>query len=211
MGDFFAAAVGYPTAIYTTLLAVVLVYWLLAIVGIVDFESGGLDLDLDTHADGDIDDIGVIASYAVALGLNGVPFSVVVSLLVLIGWMLSCLAGMWLLPLVPTLVLKILAGTAVLLGSLAVAIPITARIIRPMRGLFVTHTAVSNAALVGQICRVLTRSVDERFGRAQIERRGASLNIRVWARTPNALTKGSAARIVEYDEAGARYLIEPEA
>lgn len=211
MGDFFAAVVGYPTAIYTALLAVVLVYWLLAIVGIVDFESGGVDLDLDTHADGDINDIGVLASYAVALGLNGVPFSVVASLLVLISWVVSCLAGMWLLPIVPTLVLQLLAGTAVLIASFVIAIPLTARVVRPMRGLFVTHNAVSNAALVGQTCRVLTQTVDERFGRAEIERRGSSLNIRVWAATPNALTKGSAARIVEYDAAAGRYLIDPDA
>ena len=102
MGDFIAAVVSYPTAVYTTMLGVVLVYWLLAIIGIVDFDSSGVDLDLEAHAQGSVTDIGVLAGYVVAMGLNGVPFSIVVSLLVLLGWVLSCLAGMWLLPLVPT-------------------------------------------------------------------------------------------------------------
>ena len=84
MGDFIAAVVSYPTAVYTTMLGVVLVYWLLAIIGIVDFDSSGVDLDLEAHAEGSVTDVGVLAGYVVAMGLNGVPFSIVVSLLVLL-------------------------------------------------------------------------------------------------------------------------------
>lgn len=208
MTSFFDAALGYPTAVWTALLAVVGFYWLLALVGVVDFEAGGVDLD--AQLDGDIDDIGVLAGYLVAFGLNGVPFSVVVSLIVLIAWTLTCLAAMWLLPLVPTSLLRAVVGTGVLAASFAAALPVTARILRPMRGLFVTHSAVSNAALVGQTCRVLTTSVSEDFGRAEVSTRGAGVNIKVWARTPNALAKGSVARILEYDTAAERYLIEAE-
>lgn len=210
MSSFIEAATSYPTVIYTALLGVVLIYWLLALLGIVDFESAGLDIDADLHADADADDIGELAGYLVAFGLNGVPFSVVVTLIVLIAWTLSCLAGMWLLPLVPTTLLRVATGTGVLLASFGAALPVTARTIRPMRGLFVTHSAISNTALVGQTCRVLTSAVDERFGRAEVSTRGAGLNIRVWAHAPNSLAKGSVARIVEYDAAAERYLIVAE-
>ncbi|MPM53892.1 hypothetical protein SDC9_100662 [bioreactor metagenome] len=141
------------------------------------------------------------------MGLNGVPFSVVLSLLVLVSWTVTCLAAMWLLPLVPTSLLRGIAGLAVMLVALALAIPVTARLIRPLRGLFVTHSAISNAALVGQECKVLTATVDEKFGRAEVATRGAPVNIRVWAETPNTLGKGSTARILDYDASGARYLI----
>ncbi|MET3182174.1 UNVERIFIED_ORG: hypothetical protein ABIC43_005349 [Variovorax guangxiensis] len=209
MGDFMGAVTGYPTAIYTVLLGVVVIYWVLAMLGMVDIEHSGLDVDVDvhTHADGDTSDIGQLASYVVALGLNGVPFSVAVSLLVLVAWTVSCLGGEWLLPLVPTMPLQLLAGTALLGASAVIAIPITAVAIRPLRGLFVSHTAVSNAALVGQLCRVVTGVVNEKDGRAEVARRGASLNIRVWASTPNTLKRGSQALIVEYDEVAGRYLI----
>jgi hypothetical protein len=213
MISFHDAATAYPTIIYTTLLVVVLFYWILALIGVVDIDSGGLDIDTDLQADAsadDIGDIGNLASYLMALGLNGVPFSVVVTLITLTAWTLSCLAGMWLLPLVPTFLLQIGAGTLVLLISFAAALPVTARAIRPMRGLFVTHRAQSNTLLVGQTCVVLTGSVDEKFGRAEVSARGASLNIRVWAATPNQLSKGAQARIVEYDTAGERYLIVAE-
>jgi hypothetical protein len=210
MGNFIDAAFGYPTVLLTALLGVVLFYWLLAMVGLVDFEAGGWDVDLDVQADGSIDDIGTLAGYVVAFGLNGVPFSVVVSLLVLFSWVLCCMAGMWVLPLVPTALLRFVAGTGALAASLTLALPATARTLRPLRGLFVTHTAIQNAALVGQLCRVLTQTVDEQVGRAEVAQRGAGINIRVWARTPNTLAKGATARILEYDAAAARYLIEAE-
>ena len=199
MGGFLDAAVAYPTAIYTTLLGVVLIYWVMAMLGMVDFESTGIDLDLDLHADGEVADLGTLAGYVVGFGL-----------IVLISWTLSCLAGMWVLSWVPTTVLQILLGTFVLLASFAASIPVTARIVRPMRALFVSHSAIGNAALVGQSCKVLTQKVDDRQGRAEVARLGASINIRVWADSPNDLTKGSMALILAYDEAAGRYLIAAE-
>ncbi len=204
MGSFATAVFGYPTAIYTALLGVVLFYWLLAMIGLIDFEDGGIDLSVDADAA----DIGTVAGYLIAFGLGGVPFSVVVSLLVLSAWTLSCLAGMWLLPLVPTAVLRLAAGSAVLVGALALAIPLAAAAVRPLRRLFVTHGAISNAALVGQPCRILTRSVDERFGRAEVASRGASYNIRVFADSPNSLVRGATAIIIDYDAASARYRVQ---
>lgn len=210
MTRFLDATVAYPTVVYSTLLGVVLVYWILALIGVVDFDNASIDIDSDLQADADADDIGELAAFLVAFGLNGVPFSVVVTLMTLIAWTLSCLAGMWLLPLVPTSILQIVAGTGILLVSLAVAVPITARAIRPMRGLFVMHRAVSNNDLVGQACIVVTTSVDENFGRAEVSTRGAGLNIRVWAASPNQLNKGARAIIIEYDSAGERYQIVAE-
>ena len=221
MNGFWDAMVAYPTAIYTVLLGVVLVYWLLAMLGMVDFESTGMhlgddfhadvhvDAHGDIHADGDGAEIGTLAGYMVAFGLDGVPFSIVISLIVLIAWTLSCTAGMWLLSWVPTPWLRALFGTLTLVCSAAAALPATAALVRPMRRLFVNHTAIGNAALVGMTCRVLTQQVDERVGRAEVARRGANLNIRVWSPGPNSLQRGSQALIVAYDEASARYQIEP--
>ena len=203
------AATAFPTAIYTVLLGVVLVYWLLAIIGMVDFESSGIDLDIETHADAAVDDLGTLASYVVAFGLHGVPFSIVVSLLVLVGWTLSFLAGVTVLAWVPTDILKWLVGLVVLAVAFALSIVITARLVRPLRGLFVHHTAQSNASLVGQTCRVLTGTVDERQGRAEVAQRGASINIRVWSPSPNTLQRGDSALITEYDAGTHRYLVMP--
>jgi len=210
MTSFLDAVLAFPTMVYTVLLGVVLFYWLLAIVGLVDLESSGLEIETELQADAEVGDLGTLAGFLVALGINGVPFSIVVSLMVLLSWTFSCLFGMWLLPLVPTALLSAVAGTGVLILCPLLALPITARLIRPMRGLFVTHNAMSNHQLVGQTCKVLTGHVDERFGRAEVSTRGAGVNISVWAETPNDLAKGSVARIIEYDPARQRYLIAPD-
>ena len=209
MREFIAVVLGFPTIVFSVLLAVVLVYWLLAIVGLVDFGETDVDLDIGSHADGPGDDLGAIASYVVAFGLSGVPFSIVVTLLVIVGWTLSTLASIWLLAWVPTTLLQVAVGLALLLLCAALSVIITARIVRPMRGLFVTRYGTRSEDLVGQSCKVLTGVVDEKQGRAEVAQRGAGINIRVWAPSPNALTRGSAALIVEYDSAGHRYLIQP--
>ncbi len=205
MGSFLDAVTAFPTAIFTTLLGVVLFYWLLALVGIVDFESG---VDVDAGPDADGADLGALASYVVAFGLSGVPMSIVISLLVLISWTLSCLGGMWLIPLLSGDGPAWQAGTVLALASISLSVPLASRIVKPLQGLFVTHTAIHNDALVGQTCKVLTRTVDEKTGRAEVAQRGASLNIRVWAPSPNTLARGATARIVAYEEKSARYRIE---
>jgi len=209
MGNFIGAAFGFPTAIYTALLCLVLFYWALALLGVVDFEHGGIELDL--HADASVDDLGALAGFIVAFGLGGVPFSIVISLIVLVAWTACCLAGEWLLPLVPGGPLQWLGGTLVLIGSFVLAVPATAVALRPMRRMFVTHHAASNASLVGRRCTVSTSSVTATFGQATVARRGADIQIDVRATEPNTLGRGATARIIDYDPATQRYSIEAEA
>lgn len=208
MVSFLDAVVAFPTAIFTTLLGVVVFYWVLALLGLVDFDSGEADLDVDPAMTDP--DLGSLAGIIVAFGLHGVPITIVVSLLVLQSWTLSCLGAMWLLALLPGTVPVYVGGTLLALASVSLAVPITARMLRPLRGLFVTHSAISNASLVGQRCKVLTQTVDERNGRAEVPQRGANINIRVWAHTPNPLARGSTARITAYEEKTARYRIEAD-
>lgn len=208
MVSFLDAVVSFPTALFTTFLGVVLFYWLLALLGVVDFES--LDLEPGSAAEVDGFEISTVASYVVAFGLHGVPFSIAVSLVILVSWTLSCLAAMWVLPMVPGDAAHYAAGGVLFLASLSLAVTISARMIRPLRGLFITHSAINNASLVGKTCKVLTQTVDEKIGRAEVAQHGASINIRVWTPVPNALARGSSARIVAYDEKTARYKVMAE-
>ncbi|XVJ69578.1 MAG: ubiquinone biosynthesis protein [Rhizobacter sp.] len=209
MDRFIGAALSYPTAIFTALLLVVLVYWLLALVGFVDFESTGLDLEVELQADGDPGELSTLAGYAVAMGLHGVPFSIVVSILVLLSWTLCCLAGQWVLASLGSGFIFWVSGTVILLLSLAASIPLTALLIRPMRGLFFVHHAVGNAGLVGQTCVVLSQRVDDRFGRAAVIQQGTNVHIRVWTQAPQTLVKGDKAQIVAYNETTRHYLVRP--
>ncbi len=208
MVSFLDAVVAFPTAIFTTLLGVVAFYWMLALLGLVDFDSGEADIDVDPAMTDP--DLGSLAGIIIAFGLHGVPITIVLSLLVLLSWTLSCLGAMWLLALLSNSIPVYVGGTLLALASVSLAVPIAARIVKPLRGLFVTHAAISNASLVGQHCKVLTQTVDEKSGRAEVSQRGANINIRVWANTPNPLARGSSARVVAYEEKTARYRIEAD-
>ncbi len=221
MGGFLEAVASFPTVIFSVLLGVALVYWLLAILGLVDGDGHLLHADADAdgtghadvHFDGDdagASDLGTLAGIAAALGLRAVPLSVALSAVALVAWMLCCLGALLLLPMLPSGGLQIAAGAILGLASLSIALPVAGQVVRPLRPLFVTHQALHNVTLVGQTCKVLTQTVDERVGRAAVAQRGASLNIRVWAPAPNRLARGASARIVSYDDATARYRIEAE-
>jgi hypothetical protein len=226
----FAILTAYPTAIYSVLLGIVLVYWLLAILGLVDFESSDFGLEmsdaggeadlgegggeageaahgshnLDGEADGETTSL---VSRLVAFGLGGVPISVVVSLLSFISWFLCAFASLWIMPRVPTEILRFLVGSGILVGAFAAALPLSAVCARPLRGLFVKVNAISNASLVGRECRIETGSVDEKFGHAVVWGDGEEFHIRVVADTPNPLKRYDTALIVDYDEAARVYRV----
>ncbi|KAF0813880.1 hypothetical protein IGB42_01559 [Andreprevotia sp. IGB-42] len=189
-------ATTFPTAIWTVLLGVALLYWLASLLGMADdalhLHHGG---HAEMHADGH--EMGDFAAKLMALGLGSVPFSIVITLISLYGWLFSALAHQYLLWL-PT-VLHYALGAVLLLVSFALALPATAITLRPLRGLFVTHNAVSKAVLVGSVCRISTQSVDEKFGRAEVASGGAPFNIRIAASSPNTLARGHHALITDYD------------
>ena len=73
----------YPVLPYTMLLALVSLYWLTAALGLVDIEIFDLD-GSDLDADGD--SLEGLTGLLARLGLNGVPITVVVTLIALYGW-----------------------------------------------------------------------------------------------------------------------------
>jgi hypothetical protein len=204
----------FPTAVPTVLLAVLMIYWLMSIIGIVDLgdavhaHHGHLDGLDAAHGGHEVPDLHTLAGYLVALGLGGVPLSVVASILVFFTWLGTALLHNYVIAYLPTDMLRVLSGIAVLLLTAALSIPIAARVIKPMRGLFVKHTARSNISLVGLECKIMTENVDPTFGRAEVANPGGGINIRVWASAPNALRKHSTAIIVAYDETTGQYEVQ---
>lgn len=90
MDPFYQNIASFPTLFFTLLLAVTTVYWLVAVLGVVDLDI--LDLDIP---EGDVDinndassGANAIAGLLLKLGLNGVPLTVVISFLALFGWLI---------------------------------------------------------------------------------------------------------------------------
>jgi membrane protein implicated in regulation of membrane protease activity len=210
MDAFLAAITTYPGFLPSVLIGVLLVFWLLAIIGLVDAEHFGPHFDADPTLHGVDADAGgeVHGGMLVALGLHRLPFSVIVSTIGFFWWLLSVLGVQYLLPWVPGPVW--LSGSLLLLVALVAAVPLAAFCVRPLQPLFKVHTAAREYDLIGRVCTIVTGSVDERFGHAEVAiGSGTPVQIKVVCATPNPLRRGSRALILEHDTDRDRYRIEP--
>ena len=191
----------YPTGIYSVLICVLLFFWLFAILGALDIDilSFDSDIDLDVDIDADIEIPGFIGLMH-TLGFTGVPFTIVLTALIFLAWVFSYILSAYLLPLIPTDVLKILVGTAVLIGSFLLAVPITTKIVAPLRKLAVEHTAKSNKDFLGSHIKVTSLTVDESFGQGKIQTTGASLIVSIRCLASEQVKQGDIVRPISFDE-----------
>ena len=196
---------GFPTGIMTILLGVVLLYWLLVILGALDIDL--FDFGADTPDAGDSGGMGM--GLFSALGMAGVPVTVIVSLLVLWSWLFTALGSEVLKSLVTQGLVRTLLAVLVLVLSAAVAVTLSALTIRPLARFFTGPEARRRSSLICQVCTVSTLRVDTGFGQAQFDDGGAGLLVQVRAQEGNGLGKGSKALIVSRDEAVQAYWVRP--
>lgn len=225
MTEFLNAILAFPTVIFTILLGVVVVYWLFVLLGALDIDllgdadldGHGHDLSLDghghadghldghghghghghaDHGDADAEHSGGLAGLIQALGLGGVPVTLMLSILILAAWSF-CLGALelfgngsgtgWL-------------SLAAPLGALALAVPVTGFVIRPLRRFFASLAAPQNRDLIGKMCTITTLRVDERYGQAEVEDGGAGLIVQVRSTDPGRLNRGDRALIFDYKD-----------
>lgn len=206
MDVFFAIIASYPVAIYTFLLIVVTIYWLITILGMIDIDV--LDFT-DIDGGSDLDSLGGLAGLLTKLGFTGVPMTVVLSLVALFGWWVAYFS-IWLLPFSAVGIWHFILGTAILAISLIVAFLVTWVAIIPLRPLFIKNTARSKKSLLGQAVEIRSSWVDERFGQAEFKDAGVDLILNIRAKTPNQLKKGDRVVLLEYIKEDHAYLVIPE-
>ncbi|MEV4627398.1 hypothetical protein AB0J90_14015 [Micromonospora sp. NPDC049523] len=188
MGEFLDVAFGFPTALFSFLLVVVVGYWVLVLFGVV-----GLDDDATAEPGG-------AAGFLGGLGLGGPPATVVLSLLIAVAWFVS-LAGTVLLdqPGLAGVLLAVLS-TVLLVVALAGGWLVTRLLVRPLWHLFHTDETISRNAFVGRVCVVRTGLVSVDFGQAEVTAPdGSSAVIQVRQASGDAMGAGSRAMIYDYD------------
>jgi hypothetical protein len=142
--------------------------------------------------------------------LRSVPVTVMLSVLVCFGWLMTIGGSRAMLGLGLPLPWWLL-GTLVLLLSFVLALVPTALAVRPLARFFVTHQAKAHADLVGKVCLVTTGRVDGKFGQASLQTESMSLLIQVRADDGTALKKGDRALIVSWDKGREAFQVEPYA
>lgn len=186
--DFLDAAVSFPAVLFSFLLMVVVVYWLLVIIGGAGFDA------VDSAGSGRAPRPDRLFT---AAGLGGLPANVAASVMVVVSWLVCVIFMLLIVPARGSVGVGPALGVSA--GAVLVAWLVTAALARAVRRGLPDHPP-ARADLVGGLC--IVRSVDGAadFGVAELATGdGAPRLIEVRQVGPDELKTGSTALIVEYE------------
>ncbi|MEH6345187.1 MAG: DUF1449 domain-containing protein [Bermanella sp.] len=204
MNPFYQNISSFPTVFFTFFLALTTLYWLVAVLGLISIDILDFDLpyiegaDLDMSNASDLTNANALAGLMLRFGLNGVPVTIIISLISLFGWILSYYAVYFLFSFIPDGLLQYIAGVPVLFLSLYLAAMMTALVIKPLRPLFKKAHQETEKYVLGQVAVVRTSRVDETFGEAVMADGGAGLILKVRSSSDSHFKKGDKVVLFEY-------------
>ena len=199
MDPFYQNISSFPTAIFTFILALCVLYWLLAVFGIVDIDILDIDgIETDFELGSEVGTANALAGVMLKFGLHGVPVTIIISFLSLFGWLASYYSVHYLSPLVSTGVLYFLFGLLVLIASFLLAALLTSMIVKLLRPFFYKVEQQTIKRVLGQSAVVRTSKVTESFGEAFLNDGGAGLILKVRSSNNQTFVKGDKVVLLEY-------------
>jgi hypothetical protein len=202
LGEFVDAALSFPAVLFSFMLAVVVLYWLLVLLGTLDIEIGGGDGD-DGGDDGD-------GGFLDGIGLGGVPVTVTLSVLIVVAWFVSLVGAIVLVNLDLGTFVDVLLGLGVLFVALVAGLFVARLVALPMRKLYVSGPEASRSDFVGRECVIRTGRVSADFGQAEVTAPdGSSAIIQVRQTGEHELSNGRRALIFDYDNDGEFFWVAP--
>ncbi|MBV1920937.1 MAG: hypothetical protein KUG73_09665 [Pseudomonadales bacterium] len=203
MDPFYQNIASFPTVFFTFFLALSMVYWCIAALGLIDVDAldfDGVDVDgeIDINTDTSISSADVVAGLIMRLGLRGVPVTIIITLISLIGWILCYYTVYVLFDWIPEGIFRYLISLPIIAGCLYVAAVMTAIAVKPFRRLFEKMEQKTEKKVLGQTAIVRTMRVDSGFGEATLEDGGAGLIFKVRAIGEITFEKGDRVVLLEY-------------
>lgn len=185
---FLHTALSFPTVLLSFPLCLAILYWLVAALGLVDVEV----------LDGDDAALEGLAGLLLKCGLNGVPVTLVLTLLFFVAWLGCYFVQLLILDPLPLGLLRYPLGLVAGVGALMAAVPVVAVLIRPLRPLFRKLEATDSRSLLGRRALVRSGRVTEQHGEAVLENGGAGLILRIRAEASRNFTRGDRVVLLEY-------------
>lgn len=205
MTDFLTTALTFPTLLYSVVLAVAVIYWLLAATGLVEID--GLDGLLGT--DGDTADSSGAAAMLAKLGLSGVPVMLVITVLAFMGWLGTYFVHLLVLDGLPD-GLRLVGGAAVALLMLVPGVIATSLLLRPLGRVLLRLRPPREPSLLGRVGVVSSPAVDARHGLATVDDGGAGLVLQVRHDDPGRFKRGDRVVLIEYIDGQHAYRVISE-
>lgn len=208
MSEFLDIALSFPPVVFSFGLVIVVLYWLTVI-------TGALDVDVvDVGGDSELD----AGGFWSALGFGAVPFTVVLSLWITLGWIVTVLGTSWIRG-SDLFIPPAASGTAVLVAGIGVGMLGAKLLTRPLAKLFEEAPATAHADLVGKVCVVRTGTVTLDSGQAEVtddEGQLLLINVRRSPHEPEGIddalfSRHSKVVVFDYDEVDRVFLVVPVA
>lgn len=200
----------YPTVIFTGLVMFVTLYWVVSLLGMTDMDT--VDLG-ESGGDADVANLsstGFFTGLMLKFGLYGVPLIIILSLVSLIGWVLSYLYTSFLHQNFDSGLLYYVFGTGALIFVLVISMWLTGIIIAPIRKNIANIPKRNAASNLGKIAIVRTLSVTNEHGEAELSDGGAGLILKIRSEAQDSLLKkGDEVVLVEYIAAANIYRVAP--
>lgn len=204
----------YPTIIFTGLVMFVTLYWVVSLLGLADMDSVDLgDVGGDVGGDADVSNLsstGFFTGLMLKFGLYGVPLIIILSLISLIGWLLSYLYTSFLHQNVDSGILYYVFGTGALVFVLVISMWLTGLIISPIRKNIAKIPKRNASSNIGKIAVVRTLSVTDKHGEAVLNDGGAGLILKIRSdMSDNQLKQGDKVVLVAYLDDANTYRVTP--
>ncbi|WP_199034272.1 OB-fold-containig protein [Glycomyces salinus] len=210
MREFLDIALSFPPIVFTFGLVLVVLYWITVIVGALDVDM----FDLGGDADAELDAGG---SFWSAFGFGAVPFTVVASLWITLGWIVTVLGTTWVRSSDEVFIPAAASGIALLVAGIGVGMLGAKLLARPLSKLFADPPVTTHRGLVGKMCVVRTGTVTTDSGQAELTEEDGKvhlINIRRSVHEPPGIqdelfSRHSKLVIFDYDEAEKIFLVVP--
>ena len=209
MHEFLQAIGSSGVAPFSVLLVAAILYWLMVIIGALDIEvlhlghhAEGSDASHGDSHTGPDHHPGLLSGFLEFLSVGKVPLTVIVSLLVFIGWSIAMALAL----LIPW------AWPVVFVGGFAGAIPLTAGLCRPLRKIFgaLDRGVATGLSLLGREARITSMVCDANFGTATCDVGDAEVLLRVVTSRPELLFhRDDVVVIADHEAEHDRYMVGP--
>ncbi|WP_296211126.1 hypothetical protein [Psychrobacter sp. UBA3480] len=198
----------YPTIVFTGLVMCVTLYWMVSLLGMADMDT--VDIGDASGEGADLTSSGFVSGLLLKFGLYGVPLIVILSLISLIGWLLSYFYTSFLHQNFDSGILYYLFGTGALIFVLVISMWLTGIIISPIRNKIAKIPRRNAASNIGKIAVVRTLSVTDKHGEVELNDGGAGLILKIRSDiNDGSLKQGDRVMLVEYLEAANTYRVTP--
>lgn len=210
MFELFQVSISPNQILLTLLLGLVVCYWLLVILGALDFDTDIPDDfgdgDADAHHGHGVNTGGVWLTAGRLFGFSQVPIIVWLSFMILFMWFVSLVLNQkW------NAEADTLKALLLVLPNFAISAIATKLVTLPVAKLFKAMTDADTEAeeVIGRTGTIVSMEADERYGQLEIVAKGAPLliNVRTQPGAP-ALLKGTQAQVTTAGPDNAFYFIE---